>query len=190
MTRCPKDCAIGKTGSRSTPESRQCLRHRIDLVIMSARWKGGAFFNEVVHPRCSLGQVDVMRFHFSGNGMSPRLFAAFGLDGNDAGDLVLQGVHDRRSVRFILDEFAVGLGPLRAQCAHGSDGGAEAEMPAHLIEEEFIGGFAASHLTDHIVGTALVLEGAVPALQHFIEVRWGLLVESPVVALEDAATHG
>src|SRR5262249_49831797 len=134
MTRCPEACAIGKAISRSTLESRQSLRHRIYLIIMSACWKGGAFFDEVVHPRCGLGQVYVVSFDFTGNRMGPRLFAAVGLDGNNAGDLVLQGVDDRGSVRFIFDEVAVGVGPPRAQCADGRNGGAEAEVPAHLIE--------------------------------------------------------
>ena len=50
-----------------------------------------------------------MRFHFTRNGMGPCLFAAVGLDSNDAGDLVLQGFDDRRSVRFIFDEFPLGI---------------------------------------------------------------------------------
>ena len=84
------------------------MRHRIDLVVVSARRKGRAFFNEVVHPRCGLGQVHVMRFDFTGNGVGPCLFAPIRLDGDDAGDLVLQGFDDRRSVRFIFDEFPMG----------------------------------------------------------------------------------
>src|SRR5215470_6996007 len=55
---------------------------------MSGSWKGRAFLDEVMHPRCGLGQVHVMRFDFTGNRMGPGLFAPFGLDGNDAGDLM------------------------------------------------------------------------------------------------------
>ena len=62
------------------------------------------------------------------------------------------------------DEFPGGLGPLRAQRADVGDGGAEAQVTADLIEHGFIGGFASPHLTDHVDGTALVLERAVPAL--------------------------
>src|SRR5262249_22565097 len=45
------------------------------------------------------------------------------------------------------------LGPLRVQRAECGDGGAEAEVPADLIEQEFIGAFAAPHLAHDVVGT-------------------------------------
>ena len=113
MTRRPKACAIGKAGKGPTPESRQCLRHRIDLVIVSRRWKRRAFLDEVVHPGHAFGQVNIVGLDFTGNRVRARFLATLRFDGNDAGDFVLQCPDDRCPIGLVLHEFRVRLGPLR-----------------------------------------------------------------------------
>src|SRR5258708_5481692 len=85
---------------RSHVEAQERLRHRIDLVVVGAVWKGRSLFDEVVYPRCLEGmrKIDIAGLDQRADRGGARLLTPFRIHRQDAGDFVLQHLNDSRPV--------------------------------------------------------------------------------------------
>src|SRR5215472_15382154 len=100
---------------------------------------------------------------------------------------MLQRGNYGRAIRLILDELRMSLRPFLSKPLYRLNRGGAIHPAADLVEQIFVGHVPSPHLSHYKISGCGVFERAVPRLNHFTEVRWGLAIEFPPLPLQDSA---
>ena len=150
------------------------MSHGINLIIVSAIRKGGAFLDEIVHPGCVLRmrQIDIAGLDQRGDGLGACHLSALGIDRYYSNDLVSEHLDDSRSVGLVLDQLCKRTGPAIRKMANRLDCTGTVHATADLIAEQVARADPGPHLSDDVVGGIEILERAIPGLDLLVNPLW------------------